>query len=234
MSVFQKIVDLGKQLLPTGRAFRSNTGSNSEKLLRAFARSEGQAYNAMLSTLKIIIPDNEDITEDDATDWERRLGMITNSEVDLADRKAAILRKMAAPGRIKGRSHYLWIEYQLRQAGFDVYVYENLFPAYPDTYDVVNPRDLVPGIFTEIQLDDFQLNDFYLDGYLNHLVVNSLDNERDTYFDTGEDLRASLFIGGAPLGTIANVPAAREEEFRQLINQLKQGQVVAILFIDYT
>lgn len=234
-SIENKLVKLSRQLLPTGRAFRMYAASNMERLYKAFSRTEAAAYRCVTSILYSILPDNDQFTEDDATDWERRLGLVSNPLVPLVDRKAAILRKMQAPGLNPARGHYLWIQQQLQDAGFDVYVYENIFPVYPTGYTTVNPADLDPGILSDVQQGDFQEGDFQQGGYINHMVVNSIENSIDIHFDIGAGLSATFFIGAGPntLGVSANVLATREKEFRQLITNLKQTQNVAILFIDY-
>src|SRR5690606_15271833 len=100
MSVVDKFLRLSKQLMPTGRAFRAPVFGNMEKLHLANARSEGRFYEDATSVLWSILPDNINFTADDAADWERRLGLITNLAVPLADRKLAIMRKISAPGNV--------------------------------------------------------------------------------------------------------------------------------------
>jgi hypothetical protein len=197
-----------------------------EKLLKGLARQEAIAYDNSASILKSILPDNNDFTEDDATDWERRLGMVNGSASSLAVRKAAILRKMQAPGQNPAKSHYLWIQKQLQDAGFDVFVHENI-----PTQD---PNSLYAGIQTELQYNGFQYGGRRYGSYVNHVVANRIDNESDTYFNFGDTYRAACYIGGEVLGTLASVPAEREAEFRQLIRRMMPKQNVAILFITYT
>lgn len=116
-------------LYPLGRAFRVSNDSNLHKLHDALAESENTAYSSALSVLDSILPDNDNFTTDDATSWERRLGLITNTNTPLTDRKRGLIRKMNHPGTIKARQHYLYLERELRAAGFDVYIVENRFLA---------------------------------------------------------------------------------------------------------
>src|SRR5688572_21021930 len=145
MSVLNKIQSLSKQLLPTGRAFKVPKDSYFQKLIDGLAESEQRAYDDALSILNSAIPDNDNFTADDATDWERRLGLITGDGVSLADRKLAILRKYNHPGEIKARQHYLFLQKQLRDAGFDVYVHENRFPYGDGTYYTLSPLNIDPA-----------------------------------------------------------------------------------------
>lgn len=161
-------IKLTKRFYPSGRAFRVLSGSTKEKIHNALAEAEKDTYNAALSVLDQILPDNDNFTAEDATEWERRLGLITNEFVPLADRKLAIKRKMNHPGTIPARQHYKYIEGQLQAAGFDVIVTENRFPlastiptpmglaemglaemggeiANPDPYGVIDPDTLLSG-----------------------------------------------------------------------------------------
>jgi hypothetical protein len=163
---------------------------------------------------------------EDATDWERRLGMITVDTTALADRKAAILTKMAYPGVNAAKQHRSALEGKLQAAGFDLYVFENV----PEQ----DPSSLNAAIQSDLYLGEFDLNDYCLNKYLNHLVVNSADNLQDILFDLGINFRCCFFVSGTPAGTMASVPASRETELRQLILKWKPVQTVAILYVTYT
>lgn len=127
----QVIISLTDKLLPLGRAFRHPKKSVAEKMTTAIAEVENEAYSDAIGVLDSILPDNNNFTTDDATTWERRLGLITNINISLADRKLAIKRKYNHPGTIKARQHYLYLERELRAAGFNVRVTENRYPASP-------------------------------------------------------------------------------------------------------
>lgn len=221
-----KIVRLFQQLYPTGRAFRMAEGSWREARAKALAVSEAQGVKDAVSILDSMIPDNDNFDVNDASDWERRLGLTTNSATALADRKAAILTKMAHPGTNPAKQHYLYLQKKLQDAGFDVYVFENI-PA-------VSPVSLNAGIVSEVQYAGFQYGAKKYAKYINHIVANSLDNDKDVKFNPGDNFRCTFFIGGTPVGTMANVPASREEEFRQTILRYKPVQTIAVLFINYT
>jgi hypothetical protein len=161
-----RILNLTKRLYPRGRAFHIPFGSTIEKIHKGLAISENNAYTSALSLLDSILPDNDNFTSEDASNWERRLGLITSQFISLDDRKAAILRKINHPGTIKARQHYLYLQKMLRDANFDVYVHENRFLAdpmidfqmgasemgvgemggeqvNPDKYEVIDPNDLL-------------------------------------------------------------------------------------------
>jgi hypothetical protein len=218
----QKIIKLSKQLLPTGRAFRGAMESNWHKLFTALAKTESQAYIDVTGIRYSLIPDNANFDADDATEWERRLGLISNVSLSLPVRSAPILRKMAAPGRNPAKCQYQWIEKQLQDAGFPVYVYENVPLSNPATH---NPAILSPSRHGGISVHGMHSH------YINHVVINSLDNNKDVIMSY--DLNCAFYIGGNPLGTMASIPAARELEFRQLILQLKKVSKIAILYVQY-
>lgn len=149
-----EIQRLTKRLYPRGRAFRFPFNSNLEKVNKGLSLSESRAYQDGLNVLNSILPDNDLFTEEDATNWERRLGLISNSDVSLNLRKLAIKRKINHPGTIKARQHYLYLEGQLREAGFDVYVHENRFPNGPE--------------FIEPQLGVFEFGDAEFGGQIEN------------------------------------------------------------------
>lgn len=235
MSIASKILKLTKQLYPTGRAFKVASGSTLERLHEALGVSEAQAYNDACSILNNILPDNSNFTTGDASQWEARLGMINGDSVALADRKLAIKRKMQHPGNIPARQHYLYLEGQLQAAGFNVYVHENRFDVYPDTYETQNPRTLYGSSGWFSNLHGTFLHGQALHGqYYSDVIANSITQEGDRGFLIGDNLRFTFFIGGQTLGTFASVDADRQAEFRQLILKIKPVQTVGFLFINYT
>lgn len=210
------------------------SGGNSERMHQALAVSEARLYNDTKSTLSSLLPDNDNFTEEDATDWERRLGLTSSSLVPLEDRKAAIRRKMASPGVNPAKSAAKWLEYQLQQAGFDVYVYENIIDLYPTGYERISPGEFNANILTDLEYGDPEYGELEYGAYFNYIVANSIYNEEDVATFNGiQDFATSFFIGGATFGTYANVLATREAEFRQLILSQKQAQNIAFCYINF-
>lgn len=233
MTTEEAILKITRQLYPTGRAFRISNESWRHKLHRGLAISEAKAYDDAASILNSVLPDNQYFTSDDATDWESRLALTTNLAVPLQDRMLAILRKMQAPGTNPAKSTAQFLESQLQAAGFNVYVYENLIALYPSGFDTYNPVALNSNIYSVFRQGMGRQGQFRQGGFINSVVANSISNSVDIGFDVGNSLRSTFFIGGPTLGSYANVLAAREQEFRQLILQLKQVQSIAYLFINY-
>lgn len=229
------LLNLAKQFYPTGRAFKMAEGSYLQSLHVALSNSEESAYHNAVAIHNSILPDNNNFTIADATDWERRLGMITNDAVSLADRKLAIIRKLNYPGLNPAKGHYQHLQYQLQLAGFDVYVYENRFPAYPDGYETQTPFDLTgdAGLFTPVRYGQKRYGQTRYGNIYNNKIANHIDESLDLHFDTGENLRSTFFIGGNTVGSFADVSAARKAEFRQLILKIKPVQTVGFLFINY-
>ena len=235
MTVVEKILQLSRQLYPTGRAFKMPFGGDFERLNKALAASESRAYSDALSILNSALPDNDAFTGEDATDWEKRLRLISNPAVPLADRKLALQRKMAHPGKIPARGNYRYVEGQLQAAGFaGVYVFENIFPDGGGGFMTRTPVSFTGGNgFVDAQYGDFQYGDFQYGKYWSNIVANHIEENLDNNFNIGMNLRSTFFIGGTPVGTYANVPASRKEEFRQLILRTKHTQEIAFLFINY-
>lgn len=237
MALDETILKLTRQLYPTGRAFRMPMGGDAEKLHKALAQSESRAYADALSILKSLLPDNDDFTEDDASDWERRLGMITNPLVSLADRKLAIQRKMAFPGTIKARSNFRFLERELRAAGFDVYVYENRYPDGLGGYLTKTPAEAASVGYAQVQHGQIQHGTARHGVRFINRIVNYIDDDRDSLFDVGTNFRSTFFIGGpldlGGLITTADVDVNRKPEFRQTILRIKPVQMVGFLIINY-
>lgn len=247
MSFVDTFVKLSKQLLPGGRAFKMPpSGDDSpptvgmlEVLHRALARSESRVYEAGLSIFDSMLPDNDNFTADDATDWERRLALYSAPGTSLADRKAAIKVKMRYPGNTAARQHYAFIQAQLRDAGFDVYVYENRFlEGSPPGYITKTPAEVLGIAAGNASLGGFSLGELNLgsqwadDGIT--IVANYLEEALDAEYGFDDNLRATFFIAGATVSTFANVSAVRKVEFRKLLLELKPLHAVGYLFINYT
>lgn len=233
-SYIDNILNLTQQLLPDGRAFRLPENGMLKEVYFALSLSENRAYNDALSVLDAILPDNADFTEDDATDWERRLGLITADGVTLEDRKKAIARKMNHPGTIAARQHYLYIQGQLQAAGFNVYVFENRFPYGGGEYVTRSIFDIIGTTGIDIfQHGDAQHGDAQHGGTYANIIANHIDEVRDRQFWITDNLRNTFFIGGTPLGSFANIPIERKAEFRQLILKLKPAHMIGYLLVNY-
>lgn len=235
MDLEKILLNLSKQLYPTGRAFQMPPNGYIENLHKALAKSEKRAVDVADSILDSLIPDNNNFTQDDAAEWEYRLGLITNTATSLPDRRAAILRKLSQPGINPAKQHYLHIQNELQLAGFNVYVYENRFPNYPSGYVTQTPIAVSssPSIQSVPRTGTFRHKQRRHGAFYNNVVANHITAVADYGFDTGSNFKSTFFIGGNPLGSFANVPTARETEFRQLILRLKPAQTVGFLFINY-
>lgn len=228
-----KILLLTRQLYPTGRAFKMPEGSYFEKLHKALAVSEEKAYMDAVSTLDSALPDNENFTVDDATAWERRLGLISNGAVPLEDRMLAIQRKYNHPGTIHARQNFRFLEKQLQDAGFDVYVFENRFDDGMGGFNTQTPEALSGITGTVVQYGQFQYGQTRYGVHSRNIVANYIDEKLDKQFNIGNSLRATFFIGANPIGTFADVDVNRKDEFRQLILKAKPVQCVGFLFVNY-
>lgn len=234
MPLAEKLILLVRQLYPSGRAFRLPQNGIWHRLHRALNISLAQAYTNATAILYAILPDNSSFTADDATDWEVRLGMISNPNVSLADRKLAILRKMNHPGKILARQNYRYLQAQLQAAGFDVYVYENRTPDGMGGYTTLNPITVSGGVGVFIRrFGMYRFGMFRFGPYYRNIIANYIDEATDWQFDIGSNLRSTFFIGGNTLGTFADVPAARKDEFRQLILRIKPVQTIGYLLVNY-
>ena len=258
-TLVEKIIGLTKQLYPTGRAFSIFKGGWYYRLHKGLAESEARAYNDALGILNSILPDNPFFTAENATEWERRLGLINGTGVDLEDRKLAIKRKMNYPGTMKPRENWMNLEHQLQASGFNVWVHENRFYK-GGQWVTIDPSEALPkvdyGEMGEFEMGEDEMGDnfsYYADLfkysemgeiemgegerggwiYLNK-VVNNIEQSEDELFNPTDKLVATFYICGEIFGTFAEVPEVRKDEFRQLILKLKEVNTVAFLIINYT
>lgn len=221
------IKELTRQLYPTGRAFKMPDDSYFESMIDGLIESENRFHKDARGVLSAILPDNDLFTEEDATRWEILLGMIVNESVDLEERKLAILRKINHPGTTRARQGLGYIQNSLQAAGFNVYLFENIpetliydFP--PEQYDVVGFGEVG---FGEVGFGELIYNN-------TNKIANHIDEAKDATFIPGS-YRSAFFIGGITLGSYADVPEIRKDEFRQLVLKLKPVQSVAYLYINY-
>lgn len=227
-SQIDSLKSLSSQLYPTGRAWYKPENGVFYKF--------DQAIN--LSFLRLIIdgklfidgifPDNDKFTVQDARLWEFRLGLISNENLDLESRKSAISRKMGHPNNIMARQHPLFIQKQLQDSGFNVWVHENTFPY------------RTPNEILELSLNDTQHSDTtYHGGGTSHggdtfsVIANSIEQIESYSIGGAENLWATFFIGGENLGDVATVPSSRLREFKELVIKLKPANLVAFTFINY-
>jgi len=214
------ILKLTKQLFPTGRAWKIPFGSDLEKLLEALNESETRAINFGLSALYRILPDNENFTADDATQWERRLGLpVMSSYTPLETKKQIIWQKYQFPGNFLNRQNYRYIEYQLQLAGFNVYVHENLNGA----IDLINSG-------TRHSFSSHHGWNTEMGGGSIDMVANSAyPNEQ---FGISEN-KSLFFICGESYPDPATISPDLKITFRKLILKLKPVNTVAVLIINW-
>lgn len=249
MTQQEKIQRLSRLLFPTGRAFKFPPNGVMDKIIKALSVSEDEALEAVKSIKDSLLPDNPNFSVEDASDWERRLGLISNPLVPIEDRKLAIKRKMNHPGNIPARQHYLYIEKSLQDAGFDVWVHENIPEITPQDYIATgtavaqhgdfNHGELNHGDATEEILSDFEHGSPLQHGMVahggnyNNQIANSIYPHIDFLFNHGDNFRSSFFIGGQDFGTFANVNQNRESEFRELVISLKPQNTISYIYINY-
>ena len=233
--LLQTLIKLTKGLYPDGRAFRMPDLGVFRAFTEGYLKSMSRAYSEGLKIFDGLIPDNDNFTAEDATFWERRLGLIVNNDTALSDRKLAITRKMNHPGTNKSRQDWRYLQYQLQLAGFNVFVYENRFPDGNGGYFTKTPEEFaVSPISGTIQHGQIQHGQGQHGQKYTYKIVNYLEAALDATFDEGENLRSTFFISGATPGENAVIPASRELEFRDLVLKLKPRQTVCYAFIGTT
>ena len=94
-SIVDVFFNLSQNLYPTGRAFRMKECSSFELLHKALNLSFGRVVRDAKETIESTFPDTTFFDIEDVNLWEYRLGLISNPDVPIQDRRDAILRKLS-------------------------------------------------------------------------------------------------------------------------------------------
>lgn len=232
----EQIQKILKQLQPRGRAFEVKKGTNVDRLFSVFASSIGDSVDSVESILDEILPDNPNWTSEICAKWEKRLGMVIQTDdVPVADRIEAIKRKYTHPSNILARQSVDYLQDEIRLAGFsNVYVHENIPRSYPQNFVGSNVTGIAVTSATTEHAVDIVHGNVTFGSLWENVVANHIDESRDAWFDVGSNTSDIFYIGGANIGDFINIDSNRKSEFRQLILKLKPITDVAILFVNYT
>lgn len=244
-------------LLPKGRAFAIPDNSTMQKLFRGITKSFEPFQEDMRAVTDQLTPLNENFTKEDAGLWERRLWiLIKTNAFDFDLRKNIILQKMRFPGGIKGRNSPAYMEFALREAGFDgATVFSNRFPDGSGGVEAVNP--IFGDVTAFMDSSDIPPEQMYMDNrdrasggdsfmgrvgtsqviqvILNTILPEQGDDDIPLPL-TDEELRYSFFVSGArsidPADAL-HIPKFREIEFREIILQTKPVEALGFLNVIY-
>jgi hypothetical protein len=247
MGVIGKIISLTDQLYPKGRAFRFINGGWLKTIHEALASSETGAWDDATSVINnSLLPDNDSFDLDDAEIWEKRLLIPVSTGATLEERKKAIGRKWRYPGEIKARAHRLFIQSQLQFAGFNVVLYENRVYDGSGGITTIDPNGFVGFQHGEFEHGEFEHGQFGME-----LLANYIEVARDADFDISSNYSATFFVASADFGTVdsngvttpnytatateivADIPATRKDEFRELLLRLKPAKTVGVTLINW-
>lgn len=226
------------RLYPGGRAYDAMGELVAGDVHDAIAEVIGEAADDVAGLLDHVLPDSDRFTIEDCRLWEQKLGLITNEDIAVADRRAAIAAKWRYPGEEVYRQHAAFVEGQLRTAGFDVRVYENRWDDGAGGYEwrtVAEVLGVAAGnaVLDMHTLDEIELDEEWEDAGVT-LAVRHIEEALDADFWPGVSLYATFFVAGDTVTTPADVPTARKEQFRQMLMELKKVEMVGYLLINYT
>jgi len=216
----EKIFKLTRQLFPRGRAFWLQKYGVFTELMRALAESEATALQMCYDIMDSVLPDNDNFSVEDASNWESALGLMDLSHLTLPARKTAIKEKIKYPGDIPARQNYLYMQGRLQDAGFSVYVTPNTVPT---PYNA--------ALYGETRYGGLNYGTAAETG---EIIANHIDSTRDADFIFGGmDNMRSTFLIGSITGGYASIDATRKTEFRELILKIKPAQMGGLLKINY-
>lgn len=226
---FFKMVAL---LYPTGRAYDLPEGSQFANLHAGINLSLVQAALDAAAMIDATFPDNLNFDAGDATLWEYRYGIEYNQALSLQQRMANLYQAMAFSQGISGQESPQYIEYALRQAGFDVRIYQNIFFDGGGNLYQKTPAQVLGTVVDITQFGaptEFGVATEFGGGNFN-VIANS---ETAESYTPGGNLWATFFIAGATISTIANISKFRQVEFRRLVLKLKPAHLVAFLLVNF-
>lgn len=230
---FFKMVAL---LYPTGRAWNLPENGKFAAMHEGINLSLVQMALDAAASLDATFPDNINFDSGDADLWEYRYGIPFNASLTLKQRMANIYQAMAFPQNILGRQSPSYIEGMLRQAGFDVRVYQNMFFDGGGNLYQKTPAEVLGTVTATTQLrfiaPQTQLGQQTQLGGASYQVV--ANEEKPEQYNLGGNLWPTFFIAGNTISTVANVSGFRQTEFRRLILKLKPAHTVAFLIVNFT
>lgn len=229
---FFKMVEL---LYPTGTAWNLPENRNFSNLHSALNLSLLQVALDAAATLDDTFPDNANFDASDCDLWEYRFGIEFNPALSTAQRRQNIYNAMAFPQNILGRQSPSYIESSLRDAGFDVHIYENIFFDGGGNLIQKTPAEILGTIGTITQLRQIPLqtqlgSQTQLGGGSFTVIANS---EQPETYNPGGILWPTFFISGNTISTPANVSQYRQTEFRRLVLKLKPAHTMAFLIVNF-
>lgn len=241
MGFFHDIFRQKLSLLPTGRAFWTFPREIRNVFLRVMAKEDKRLVDDANTVKAGITPNHSGFNSTHAEAWERALALPINPNLSLSQRRNIIARKLNHPGDILGRSSSPYLNWTVKEAGFDVNLYRNRFDG-----EAKFPDEMVGNQYW----DDTEYGDTEYGGYGVEVIANHLEPERDIadHFPNGlsdmyalgrKGMRQFIYIGddiqfdnsGNPY---ASVPLERRTEFRDLILTVKPSRSIALCFVAYT
>lgn len=221
-------------LYPRARAFKLPFNGILDRLHDALAISETKAFRDALLVLDSTIADNDNFTADDATDWERRLGIYSGgSSVPLPDRMQAINRKINHPGTQKARQNWRYIQAQLQAAGFPVFIHENRFDDLGSWITKTPEQILGISAGAAFHSSSVYHGAIFHGATFKNIIANHIEEDLDSTFVIGSNYRSTFYVTGGAIDEFGSIPEVRKNEFRQLLLLLKPAQTVGFLFINY-
>lgn len=224
---------LSADLYPTGRAFYLPNNNNFYNLHTGLNRNFIRVLEAGISTIDSAFPDNDNFNIDDVRLWEYRLGLISNESLDIETRRLSILRKLAHPKNVKARQHPFFIQQQLQDAGFDVYIHENKFFENGEWVYKTPSEVAAVSLINSQHADSSQHGDNFKHGSSGFNVIANNSGPNELFSPGASNLNYTFFIGGPNLGDYAIVAENRLVEFKELVLKLKPAQLVAFTFINF-
>jgi uncharacterized protein YmfQ (DUF2313 family) len=223
-----KVAKMLRSLFPKGLVFRFFNNSTfrlfvealAEEPLRVKTYSEGVRNGGIPG----LLPD------DVLSDWETFLALPYDSSLTVEERQSRIVGKYTAMG---GQS-VQYLQEVMQMAGFPVYGFENV-PIH------INPTTITghliagpPGWYSYktylAALGGFQLGEYQLAEY-SGTIVREIEAEIPEIFS--QYIFIWFLCGSAGIGDFVDIPAARETDFKRLIESVKPAHTWVIAQVNF-
>lgn len=223
-----KTAKMLRSLFPKGLVFRLFSGSKFRLFIDALAeeleRIKAHSENVRNAGIPGLLPDEA------LSDWETFLALPYDSSLTITERQSRIVGKYTAMG---GQA-VEYLQEVMQMAGFPVYGFENV-PIHIDPttiagYLIAGP----PGWYSYktylAALGGFQLGEYQLAEY-SGTIVREIEAEIPEIFP--QYIFIWFLCGPSGIGDFVDIPAARETDFKRLIESVKPAHTWVIAQVNF-
>lgn len=219
------MLSLIRKLYPKGGLiFNLFLGSKNKALHEAICDEMNYLKTFVDDGLDSFFPDNNSFTTSDATMWETKYGIETDTSISLSQRRSNLIQRIKHPGGEIYRQTRSFIEAQLRNQGFDVRVYENTLGQ--------TPEEIFPSLNYGSEFGNSEFGNSEL-GFSGIEIIGNSSDLNENYVVGNNNYWATFIISGSSMQNQALVPSHRRKEFRKAVLRVKPAHMAALVLVNY-